>query len=460
MTQSDNPSSDIGDPVPPFLCEWLEPFRGAFSSPTWRLVLVLVMGALLAPGKRTVSACLRVTGRAMCETFSSYHQVLNRARWNPRDLARRLMLLLVARFAGPGPLVIGLDDTIERRWGARINARGIYRDPVRSSHGHFVKTSGLRWLSFMLLVPLPWLPGIKALPFLTILAPSERYAVKQGRRHKQLTDWARQGMLQILRWLPQRRIVFVADSSFGTHELAWRIGRRATLISRLRLDASLFAPPPPRDPHKRGRPRQKGPPLPKLHTRLGDPGARWKSLTLPRWYGSLKKKTLEIISDTAIWYRPGTPPKAIRWVLVRDPDGEREPQAFFCTDIDMDPAEIIATFVRRWQVEVTFQELRAHLGLETQRQWSDAAIARTTPVLCGLYSLVCLWAEEVLTTNHPSYAAAWYEKTSFTFSDAIAAIRCELWLGNNLSRSPPHRESPIIPTDKIKRMHYTLCFAT
>ncbi|MYE02574.1 MAG: hypothetical protein F4Y03_15125, partial [Alphaproteobacteria bacterium] len=164
--------------------------------------------------------------------------------------------------------------------------------------------------------------------------------------------------------------------------------------------------------------------------------------------------------DTAIWYRPGTPPKAIRWVLVRDPDGERELQAFFCTDIDMDPAEILATLVRRWQVEVTFQELRAHLGLETQRQRSDAAIARTTPVLCGLYSLVCLWAEEVLTTNHPSYAAAWYEKTSFTFSDAIAAIRCELWLGNNLSRSPPHRESRIMQPDKIKRMHYTLCFAT
>ncbi len=459
MTHFDDPSSAIGDPVPPFLIDWLEPFRGAFSSPTWRLVAVLVMGALLAPGKRTVSACLRVTGRAMCETFSSYHQVLNRARWDPRDLSRRLVLVLVARLAGQGPIIIGLDDTIERRWGARIKARGIYRDPVRSSHGHFVKTSGLRWLSFMLLVPLPWSPGIRALPFLTILAPSERFAARQGRRHKQLTDWARQGMLQILRWVPQRAIVFVADSSFGTHELAWRIGQRATLISRLRLDANLFAPPPPRDPNKRGRPRQKGPPLPKLQTRLDDPDARWTSITLPRWYGSSKEKTLQIISDTALWYRPGTPPKAIRWVLVRDPEGERDPQAFFCTDTNMEPAKIIATFVRRWQVEVTFQELRAHLGLETQRQWSHAAIARTTPVLCGLYSLVCLWATDVLSTNHLSYAAAWYQKTSVTFSDAIAAIRCQLWLGNNLSRSPPHREPNIIPPDKIRRMQYALCFA-
>ena len=458
MTHDNDLLIALGDPVPQFLIDWLQPFRPAFTIRTWRLVLVLVMGALLAPGKRTVSACLRMTGRAMCETFSSYHQVLNRARWKPRDLARRLVQLLVARLLARGPIIVGLDDTIERRWGARIRARGIYRDPVRSSRGHFVKTSGLRWLSFMLLVPLPWLPGIKALPFLTILAPSERFAANQGRRHKQLTDWARQGMLQILRWFPQRSIVFVADSSFATHELAHCIGRRATLISRLRLDASLFAPPAPRHPNKRGRPRHKGAPLPKLHTRLDDPDIRWTKITLARWYASLQEKTLEIISDTALWYRPGTPPKAIRWVLVRDPDDKREPQAFFCTDIDMDPAQIIAIFVQRWQVEVTFQELRAHLGVETQRQWSDAAIARTTPVLFGLYSLVCLWAGQSLTANHPSYAAAWYEKTSFTFCDAIAAIRCELWLGNNLSRSPPDRERHIITRDKIKRMQYALCF--
>ncbi len=231
----------------------------------------------------------------------------------------------------------------------------------------------------MRLVPLPWAPGIRALPFLTILAPSERFAARQGRRHKQLTAWARQGMRQLLRWVPHRASVCVADSSFGTHELAWRIGQRATLISRLRLDANLFAPPPPRAPNKRGRPRQKGPPLPKLQTRLDDAAARWPSLTLPRWYGSSKEKTLQIISDTALWYRPGTPPQAIRWGRVRDPEGARAPQACFCTDTHMAPAKILAPFVRRGQGEVTFQELRAHLGRETQRPWSHAAIARPPP---------------------------------------------------------------------------------
>ncbi len=472
----------MGDPVPDVLRIWLEPFRGAFTAPTWRLVLVLVMGALLAPGKRTVSACLRITGRAMAANYASYHQVLNRARWRPRDLARQLARQLVATLVETGePIIIGLDDTIERRWGAQIRARGIYRDPVRSSHGHFVKTSGLRWLSFMLLTPLPWLPGIKALPVLTLLAPSQRWAEQVGRRHKPLTDRARQGMLVILRWFPKRSIIFVGDSSFGTHELADAIGRHASLISRLRLDASLFAPPEPRAPGQVGRPRQKGHPLPKLRTRLEDPAARWTEITLPRWYGGLKDKTLEILSGQALWYRTGTRPKAIRWVLVRDPEGRRDPQAFFSTDTDMDPARIIAIFVRRWQIEVTFQDMRAHLGLETQRQWSDAAIERTTPVLLGLYSLVCLWAGDILARTPQSCAAAWYRKPSFTFSDAIAAVRTRLWLDGIFQRSASDRERQKIlppadadhaisgllaehdrlkvPPERIQRMVETLCFA-
>jgi len=148
------------------------------------------------------------------------HQFLNRSRWNPRLLSARLLSIIVERFVPDGPVVIGMDDTIERRWGQRIAARGIYRDPVRSSHGHFVKASGLRWLSFMVLSPVPWARCIKALPVLTILCPSERHDQKKGRRHKLLTDWARQGVLQLCRWLPEREIIFVGDSSFAVHTLA------------------------------------------------------------------------------------------------------------------------------------------------------------------------------------------------------------------------------------------------
>ena len=167
-----------------------------------------------------------------------------------------------------------------------------------------------------------------------------------------------------------------------------------------------------------------------------------------------EKKTLEIISGTGLWYRTGTPPTLLRWVLVRDPDGKMEPQAFLCTDTDMDPAEVISNFAKRWEMEVTFQEVRTHLRVETQRQWSKNAIARTTPALLGLYSLVCLWAQQALESNRMSYAAAWYEKTNFTFSDAIAVIRCEIFL----SHSPPDRECDKNQSRLFKRLLYALCF--
>jgi hypothetical protein len=447
------------DPVPQILRDWLRELRTCFTAPSWEHVLVLVMGAVLAPGKRTVSACLRMTGRAGAKSFSSYHQILNRARWNPHALARHLLSMVVNRLVPDGPVVIGMDDTIERRWGRRITARGIYRDPVRSSHGHFVKASGLRWLSFMVLTPVPWAGVVKALPVFTLLAPSQRSDVQRGRRHKLLTDWARQGALQICRWLPGRDIVFVGDSSFAVHELAHAITGRATLISRLRLDANLFEPPPKRDARSIGRPAQKGAPLPKLKTLLSDPATRWHRITVSSWYGRKQEKTLEITSNTALWYRPGTPPKPIRWVLVRDPEGRRGPQAFFSTDTARKPADILALFVRRWQVEVTFAETRAHLGVETQRQWSDKAIARTTPALLGLYSLISLWACDLLSVTSPPYAAAWYRKTNLTFTDAIGSVRLALWVGDVFQHSPPNREQQKIPPDRLVRMAEALCFA-
>ena len=170
-----SPSSAAAPILPPIVISLMAPFRSFFTAPVWEHVLVLVTGMVLAPGKRTVSAALRVMGLGAAHDFALYHYVLSRARWNSRAIARTLLTMILDRFLPTGPVVIGIDDTIERRWGRKIAARGVYRDPVRSSHGHFVKTSGLRWLSLMAMVPIPWTRRRWALPFLTILAPSERY---------------------------------------------------------------------------------------------------------------------------------------------------------------------------------------------------------------------------------------------------------------------------------------------
>jgi hypothetical protein len=405
----------------------MAPFAPFFTRPTWHNLLVLIAGALLAPGRRTVTAALSVMGLRESPTFSNFHRVLNRNRWPPRVLAQRLLGGLVAAFVPDGPVVIGLDETIERRWGPKIKARGIYRDPVRSSRGHFVKASGLRWVCAMLLVPIPWAGRVWALPFLSVLAPSERYATGRARSHKTLTDWGRQVVLQVARWLPQHHLIVVADSTYAVIELLHAVRRRLTMITRLRLDARLFDPAPPRQPGHRGRPPLKGARQPTLAQRFTDRTTRWRRVTVTGWYGR-RARRLDIASGTAVWSHPGLPPVPIRWVLVRDGAAEFDPQAFLCTDLETDPLDILGFFVRRWSMEVTFAEVRRHLGVETQRQWTDLAIARTTPALLGLFSLTALWANDILGGQIACpRMAAWYPKAALTFSDVLALVRRTLW---------------------------------
>ena len=408
----------------------LTAYAGLFSKRVWQHVQILLLGAILAPGQRTVTAILRIMGLSCEKHFQNFHRVLNRAIWSSREASRVLLGLLVATFAVFGPVVLGLDDTIERRRGAKIKAKGIYRDPVRSSHSHFVKASGLRWLSLMLLAPIPWAKRVWALPFLTVLAPSERYYEKRKRAHKKLTDWARQALLQVRRWLPGRKLVVVMDASFAAIDFLWQVAKLAnpiTMIARFRLDAALYAPAPERQPGKKGRSRKKGQRLPTLEQVLEDTRTVWKKVLIPNWYGEGKRE-VEITSGTAVWYHSGMPALPIRWVLIRDPLGKFKSQALLCTDLNEEPEQILKWFVMRWQLEVTFHEVRDHLGVETQRQWSDWAILRTTPALLGLFSLVTLLAStHAINGKIPVRQAAWYCKTLPTFSDALALVRQEVW---------------------------------
>ena len=445
--------------LPAGVAKLIVPFACLFSKRVFQSAQVLLAGAILATGKRTVTSVLRIMGLSQERHFQTYHRVLSRAVWSSLAASRILLQLLVRAFAPEGPLIFGLDDTIERRWGARIAARGIYRDPVRSSRSHFVKVSGLRWLCMMLLVPVPWAARVWALPFLTALCPSQRYHEGQGRRHKKLTDWARQMVKQVHRWLPDRPIVIVADSAFAALDLLGAVRRHASVITRLRLDAALYAPAPERRPGQRGRTRLKGERLPALSLVLADPTTAWTALTIPFWYGE-RDRAVEVASGTAVWYHSGMPTVPLRWVLIRDPLGQFESQALLCTDQQATASFILECFVQRWQVEVTFEEARAHLGVETQRQWSDKAIARTTPCLFGLYSLVTLAAQELF-ANGQLYrrCAAWYPKPQATFSDTIAGVRRALWSHAYFSISPHESDMVKIPRPLVDRFIDSLCYA-
>jgi len=425
----------------------LNGFSHLFSKGIWERVQVLLAGAILSPAERTVTAALRAVGLSQEKHFQNYHRVLNRAVWSSLDASRILLMLLVNTFAVFGPIVFGLDDTIERRRGENIKAKGIYRDPVRSSHSHMVKASGLRWLSLMLLAPIPWAGRVWALPFLTVLAPSERYYETKVCKHKKLTDWARQMLFQLRKWLPERTLVVVADSSYAVIELLWHMTRLKSpicMIARFRLDAALYEPVV-LTPGKMGRPRKKGKRLPTLETTLDDEQTIWQTLVVQEWYGE-KQREIEIVSNTAVWYHSGKPPVPIRWVLIRDPKKKFKSQALLCTDLETSPEQIVKWFVRRWQVEVTFHEVRTHLGVETQRQWADLAILRITPTLLALFSLVTLLANCHAQKNQLLIQrTAWYDKKLPTFSDALLTVKQEFWSQIFFSTSLKYNHNQKLP---------------
>ncbi len=451
--------------LPPKMVQVLAPFAPLFSKRVWHHAQLLLVGAILAPGRRTVGSALRAMGLDQYKRFHRYHRVLSRARWSSLEVSRVLLALLVEAFVPEGgPLILGIDETLERRYGKKIAARGVYRDPVRSTHENFVKSSGLRWVCVMLLVEVPWASRVWALPFLSALAPSERYAARRGRRHKKITEWAWQLLLQVRRWYPQREIVAVADRAYASLKLlesCRKLSDPITFITRLRLDAALYEPAPPRRPHQIGRPRIKGERLPNLSVVAEEANTVWKTTKIANWYGS-GERTVEIASDTAVWYSTGLFAVPLRWVLVRDPEGKFKTQALLCTDLDADPKKILSWFVMRWQLEVTFQEVRRHLGFETQRQWSDMAIRRTTPALLGLFSVVTLFAHRRMRQAAGSFRrqAGWYHKAHPTFADALALVRKELWAQEETFYGLPVRGDTIkVPRAFMERLTDAVCYA-
>ena len=447
--------------LPAELLPLIVEFQPLFSKSVWENAQTLLVGDILAIGKRTVAACLRVTGKSEEMLFQNYHRVLNRARWSAIEAARVLLRMLVNAFAISGELVIGLDDTIERRRGAKIKAKGIYRDPVRSSQSHFVKASGLRWLCSMLLVEIPWAGCVWGLPFLTVLCPSERYYTERKRRHQRLTDRAWQVIQLIARWLPHRNLIFLGDGSFAVLDLLYLVSSTPgiDLITRLRLDAQLYDPAPKRKAGQTGRPRVKGARRPSPQQVLNNRRTKWTRLEIENWYGG-KRREIEIYTETSVWYCCRYLPVPIRWVLIRDPQGEFEPQALVSTNLDHTPTQILRWFVRRWRMEVTFEEARAHMGIETQRQWNDLAIARTTPALFGLFSMVTLMADQLIKAEvKPVRTAAWYEKKKPTFADAIAIVRRCMWSNYHFSTSGNNKDFVKVPRVLLERLTDAVCYA-
>ena len=358
-----------------------------------------------------------------------------------------------------GELTCVMDETLERRWGRRISTRGHDRDPLASSTHRSMATSGLRWIVLTWVMTPPWTQRSWALPVLSVPAPTPEVSRRLGRRHKTVPPWARQ-MLRVMRgWLPTIEMTVIGDNTDSVLELGNACARRGVrLIAPLRMDAALYAPAPPRLAGTNGRPRVKGARLPTLEHVLKEQQTAWQRVRV-RWYNG-RRRQLEVTSGTAVWSRIGQPVLPVRWVIARDPTGQLEPRAYFSTCLSDRPRALVQTFVKRWTIETTFEESRAHLGIETPRQWSDDAIERTTPCLFGLYSVVALLAQALHPSGKiPIQRTAWYNTSHATFADALAAGRQHLWGALSYATSAHNPHLIEIPKSELYRLVQAVCYS-
>jgi hypothetical protein len=435
-------------------------FALAFTAPTFRNMEILLYGTILNPGRRTVTGALRAMGLSEAKGFTNYHRALNRARWCPRVLSKLLLGLIVESFLSPDAvLCLVVDETLERRCGRKIKNKGWFRDPIRSTAQHVNYALGIRWIVLAVLVPVPWSSRLWALPFLAVPARSPKTAANLGKkRHFPLIRWTEKMIGWVREWQPERELMLVGDGSYAAIALIQRCQRfkkPVKLVSRLRLDAQLYDyPPKERPPGKRGPMPKKGPRQTNLADRLHDAQRPWRRMKV-RWYGN-QEKEVEFLSGVSLWHTSGLDPVQIRWVLIRCPNNSFTPAAFFCSDPHISPAQIVNWFIMRWNIEVTFQEMRTHLGFETQRQWSDTAMERTTPLLLGLFSIVVLMALKRFGPDLPYSQDVWYRRREASFRDVLSAIRLDLLDLNYFNKSSFFVDWLLFPVRRLASLTFLI----
>jgi hypothetical protein len=406
----------------------VSPFSVAFSRPTFQRVTVLMLGAILALRQRTVTAMLRAAGPLAHGHWSDFHRVLCCRVWSTWPLGKALAALILERVAPDQPVVIPVDDTAVQHKGKRVYGKGRHHDAIRSTHSHIVWVWGHKWVVLAINVKFPFARRPWALPVLCALYQPEELNQAQGRRHKTPIRLARQLTATLIHWFPQRKFILVGDGGYASHALARfcrRHRRHVALVSRFHGDANLYDLPPARTQGQNGRPRLKG-------RKRASPSAvvqkaHRRRCTVP-WYGGQQRR-IEVVTGAGQWYKTGGGLVPVRWVFVHDLDGTHRDEYFYTTDLTLAPDRIVSLFTGRWSIEVTFQEVRTHLGLATPRNWSKPSVLRTAPCLLGLFSLVSLIFAQLArgqTIRLPG--DPWYAKPEATFSDAITAVRRLCWV--------------------------------
>lgn len=414
--------------IPPRIRSVFRTWSGEFAESVWPRFQILVFAAILCVGRHTVCRLLRIAGALADGHWSSYHRVLSRRRWSTWRLARILAEHVVDRFVPHGVILLSGDDTVTQHPGKKVYGKARHRDAVRSTHSYTAWRWGHKWVVLAIQVRLPGSNRPWALPVVCALYRSPEEDKRLGRPHRTYVDLMRQLLCVLLHWFPERKFVFTGDGGYGTHALAQFASRqpRLTLVSKFYADASLFAPPPQRKSGVNGRPRLKGPKVLSPHEVVEKTG-RHQHLTV-NWYGGGLRR-ISFVTGGGHWYRSGSGLVRIRWVHVADLTGTHRDEYFFTTDVALTARQVIEAYTGRWAIEVMFEEVREHVGLETTRGRCASTILRAEPCLFGLYTLVALWFSELPGRDRAEPVVAWTGtvKQTLTFSDAITLVRRQVW---------------------------------
>ena len=433
-------------------------FSIAFTRPTFQRVTVLILGAILALRQRTVTGILRAVGPLARGHWSDFHRVLCWRVWSTWPLGRVLATFVLELIPPDQPVICPVDDTTPQHKGKHVYGKGRHHDACRSTHSHIVWVWGHKWVVLAINVKFPFASRPWALPVLCALYRPEELNEKEGRRHKTPIHLAQQLIATLIHWFPERRFILVGDGGYASHALAafcYHHRQHVTLVSRFRPDANLYEAPNGKRSAKGGRPRLKGRKLPA-------PSAVVKNAPRRRftvhWYGGQTRR-VELVWGAGGWYKGGEGLVPIRWVFVHDVQGTHRDEYFFTTDLTLSADQIVSLYTGRWSIEVTFEEVRRHLGFATPRNWSAKSVLRTAPCLLGLFSLVSLiFARLWGPARTQPRIDPWYPKKEVTFSDALAAVRRLCWC-EVLKQSPKHAGVTKLPRDLRLTLLDQLCRA-
>lgn len=402
-------------------------FAPDFSKPTYARWVVLTIAAILTTGRRTVTNLLRTVGCLAQGHASSYHRVLSCRKWAKWSVARTLTAFILDTFVDSGPVMLAVDDTVDEHRGKKVYGKGRHRDAVRSTHSYTAFRWGHKWVVLAMLVRFPFATRSWALPILVALYRSPQWSKDHDRRHRTPTALARALVAMLIHWFPERKFHLAGDGGFASHDLARFASRRSdrlTLVSRFHGDANLRNHPPVRvKTSKAGRPQIFGSRLP-LPKNVVKKSKRTKLKV--KWYGGGNRR-VSVVSQIGHWYRGGEGQVEVRWVHVRDLTGTHREEYFFSTDPSMTPQQIIEIYTQRWSIEVTFQDMRSSLGLETTRGRTENTVLRAAPGLFGLYSIVAILYAQLPQSQKRAGRVEWVGKQDVSFSDAIRSVRRSLW---------------------------------